>query len=355
MDKYQLFRQLLPSLFPLIVFIVVDEFFGTQAGLLVAVSFGIAQLLFSFIKNKVFDKFTFFDTLLIVILGGVSYVLENEIFFKLKPALVGVILCVLLGVSAFSRLNVFAMMSKRYFDGITLNDEQVRQFTRSLKVLFGIFLIHTGLVLYSAFYMSKEAWAFISTVLFYLLFGAYVAFEVGRNWLKNRTFRKEEWLPLVDEKGKIVGKAPRSAVHQNKELLHPVVHMHVINGKREVYLQKRAATKAVQPGKWDTAVGGHVMLHENVETALHRETEEELGIRDCNAVPVCQYVLKMGNESELVFLHYTRYDGDIRLNAAEAEDGRFWTVPEVKEQLGKGVFTPSFEIELPLLRKRSIL
>ena len=38
--------------------------------------------------------------------------------------------------------------------------------------------------------------------------------------------------------------------------------------------------KDIQPGKWDTAVGGHVDYGESVEDALFRETREELGITD---------------------------------------------------------------------------
>jgi isopentenyldiphosphate isomerase/intracellular septation protein A len=355
MNKYKLLKILLPSLFPLIVFILVDEIYGTSAGLIVAVGFGIAQLFFTYFKDKVFDKFTLFDTALIVILGGISYLLENDIFFKLKPALVGAILCILLGVSAFSKFNVFTLMSKRYFEGINFNDEQVKQLNRSIKTLFFIFSFHTLLVLYSAFFMSKEVWAFISTALFYMLFGVYFVYELLRNQIKNLRYRKEEWLPLVDEKGKIVGKAPRSIVHQNKELLHPVVHLHVINKKKQLYLQKRLSTKLVQPGKWDTSVGGHVTVDENVEISLKREAEEEIGISNFNAVLLCQYIWKTEIESELVFLFYAHYDGEITYNKNEIEDGRFWNLSELNNKIGKGLLTPNLEIEYDLLKQQSII
>ena len=355
MTKLQLLKKLLPSLFPLIVFIVVDEFYGTSVGLIVAVGFGIAQLLFSFVKDKAFDKFTLFDTLLIVLLGSVSYVLDNDIFFKLKPALIGAILCILLGISAFSKLNLFGMMSKRYFEGINFNDEQVLQFNRSLKVLFYIFAFHTALVLYSAFFLSKEAWAFISTALFYILFGVYFLYEIVKNRIARRKYMKEEWLPLVDEKGGIIGKAPRSVVHRTKDMLHPVVHMHVINSRRQVYLQKRLVTKLVEPGKWDTSVGGHIAVGEDVETALKREAQEEIGISGFEANPVCQLVFKTERESELVFLLYARFDGEISTNPAEVEEGRFWRISEVNKNLGSGIFTPGFEMEFKILKERGIV
>ena len=43
-------------------------------------------------------------------------------------------------------------------------------------------------------------------------------------------------------------------------LLHPVVHLHLFNSRGELYLQKRPEWKDIQPGRWDTAVGGHVAV-----------------------------------------------------------------------------------------------
>ena len=89
---------------------------------------------------------------------------------------------------------------------------------------------------------------------------------------------KEEWFPLVDEKGETIGKATRKECHSGSKMLHPVVHLHIFNKAGDLYLQKRSINKDIQPGKWDTAVGGHIDYEETVEDALHREVREELGI-----------------------------------------------------------------------------
>lgn len=90
----------------------------------------------------------------------------------------------------------------------------------------------------------------------------------------------EEIFPVVDAAGNVVGKATRGECHGGSMLLHPVVHLHVFNSRGELYLQKRPAWKDIQPGRWDTAVGGHVDYGETIAEALRREVREELGITD---------------------------------------------------------------------------
>lgn len=154
----------------------------------------------------------------------------------------------------------------------------------------------------------------------------------------------QELFPIVDEEGNITGAATRGECHNGSRLLHPVVHLHVFNSKGELYLQKRPAWKEIQPGKWDTAVGGHVDLGENIEMALKREVEEELGITDFTPETITQYLYDSQKERELVFVHKTVYDGAIT-PSPETDGGRFWSIAEIKENLGKGIFTPNFESE----------
>ncbi|MDP4203295.1 MAG: NUDIX domain-containing protein [Bacteroidota bacterium] len=161
----------------------------------------------------------------------------------------------------------------------------------------------------------------------------------------------DEIFPLVDEQGNVIGKATRKECHGGTFWLHPVVHLHIFNSKGELFLQKRAMTKDTQPGKWDTAVGGHVDYGEDVETALNREAFEELGVTGFTSSVVARYVWQSAVEKELVNAFRTVYNGKFKLDYNELDEGRFWSIDEIKSSLGKGIFTPNFEHDFMLVMK----
>ena len=154
----------------------------------------------------------------------------------------------------------------------------------------------------------------------------------------------EEIFPVVDENGTTVGKATRGECHSGSKLLHPVVHLHLFDSSGRIYLQQRPLWKDIQPGKWDTAVGGHIDYGESVEAALRRETQEELGLTDLSVEFLLKYVFESERERELVHVFRVTYDGDVR-PSDELDGGRFWSLDELREAFGKGVLTPNFEQE----------
>lgn len=159
---------------------------------------------------------------------------------------------------------------------------------------------------------------------------------------------QNEKLPLVDENGHVIGCATRGECHAGgaNRPLHPVVHLHVFDAQGRLYLQKRPEWKDVQPGKWDTAVGGHVDYGEDVPTALSREAREELGLTDFEPVFLRSYVFECLRERELINAYMTTVT-EAPHPTSELDGGRFWSPAEIRASLtaDPSPFTPNFAQE----------
>jgi len=152
-------------------------------------------------------------------------------------------------------------------------------------------------------------------------------------------------LKLVNGEGRPIGRAPRGVCHGNPSLTHQVVHVLVLNSDSRIYLQKRSESKDIQPGKWDTSVGGHVLPGETTTSAAQREMAEELGIRREPIEYLYSYVHESPVETEQVTTYMCVYNGEIQPDPDEIEEGRFWSIDEIEANLGTGIFTPNFEEE----------
>lgn len=361
MNPMTLIKSLLPGLLPLIVFVGAEAVFGETVGLVVGVAVGVGEFFLTLIRERRPDPFVAADTLLLAAAGGLSLLLHDEIFFKLKPAIVELVLGAGMGLLLILPPDYLKGYIGRQLRGIQIQDAALPAMRRSLGLMLVALALHIGLTVWAAVALSTALWGFISGGLLYILFGLFAGVPFALQLLARRREMRargsgEEMLPLVDEDGKVLGQAPRSECHRGPGKLHPVVHLQISDGDGHLYLQKRSASKLVQPGAWDSAVGGHVSVGEDLRTALGRELREELGVTalaleaaKAKIEPLLRYRWDTEIESELVFSFGLRYRGPFAPSPDEVEEARFWSIAEILANMGKGVFTPNFEHEFKLI------
>ncbi len=149
---------------------------------------------------------------------------------------------------------------------------------------------------------------------------------------------------LVDIDDRVIGQATRKKIHQNN-LLHRSVHVFVFNPQGDLYLQKRALSKDENPGFWDTSCAGHLDAGEDYLTAANRELMEELTISE----PLHPFMqIKACKESYWEHVHaYTcTTHQPIKINPAEIQEGRYWSLDEISHALSQKQFqfTSTFKI-----------
>ncbi|MEI6091903.1 MAG: NUDIX domain-containing protein [bacterium] len=354
-NKSGILKQLLPGIIPLLVYIIADAIFGELWGMIIAAGLSVVEFAVIYFRSKVADKFVLFDLALVAIFGGISIISNNPIFFKLKPAIIEFTMAAFLGIALFVNISLLTKFIYRYFPTLKLSELQMEQMRKSIKWLFWIICFHIGTIVYSAYFLPKEIWAFISSIGLYILFGIWFCFELLNKKMKQRKYGKlyegEEWFDLVDNAGNKIGEAPRSVCHSQPGLMHSVVHLHIFSRNGGLYLQHRNADRQIQPGKWDSAVGGHVSRGETIQTALFREASEEVGLKSFNPQALFRYVWETVVETELVHTFITVLDFEPVFDKSEMDDFKLWKIADIKRNLGKNIFTPNFEHEFKLLEK----
>ncbi|WP_051008533.1 NUDIX domain-containing protein [Candidatus Kinetoplastidibacterium crithidiae] len=102
--------------------------------------------------------------------------------------------------------------------------------------------------------------------------------------IKNYSTKKwnNELLDITDNNQKTIGYIERSTARA-LGLKTRVVHLNAWNSNTSIWISKRSNKKAINPGKWDTLVGGLVSYKENINQALKRESLEEANL-DISAI-----------------------------------------------------------------------
>jgi isopentenyldiphosphate isomerase len=370
MNPAALLRSLVPAFLPLLAFVLAEAFFGETVGLVVGLACGLGEFAWVLAREKRADPFIAADTALLALAGGLSLALGNALFFKLKPAVVEFVLGAALGLLLVLPSTFLEGYFGRVLRGTSIPPGAVPALRRSVGLMIVLLLIHAGLTAWAAVALSDAAWGFVSGGLFYILFGlAFLAqwiaarLQGGRLAARRgpgpagfRHPRGVEILPLVDEEGRVVGSAPRPDCHRAPGMLHPVVRLHLFDREGRIFLQKRAAGKDTEPGKWDAAMAGHVSLGEDLGKALSRELHEELGVSalafeaaGATAEILFRYRNDTAIESELVFVFAAKYEGPFAPDPTEVAEFRAWTREEVAAARGGGQLTPMLERDLEAL------
>ncbi|MDP3765869.1 MAG: NUDIX domain-containing protein [Nanoarchaeota archaeon] len=150
----------------------------------------------------------------------------------------------------------------------------------------------------------------------------------------------EEMIVIVDDNDNVIGKATWKEM-MDKGLLHRTSNVLVFNSKGELFVHKRANTVRLYPGMYDVKIGGSVRTEENYEEAAKRELKEEAGILNPKLIELFKLKSRRKDNNVNRTIFKCVYDGQLKLDKSEVEDGRFMKIRDVKKLLDKNNLSPS--------------
>jgi len=138
-----------------------------------------------------------------------------------------------------------------------------------------------------------------------------------------------EQVVLLDEKGKPIGKADKLSIHGANTPLHLAFSCYVFNEKGQLLMTMRAKSKKVWPGVWTNSVCGHPAPNEDMENAIARRLQFELGMTATDfkvVLPDYRYKTPPFNgiiENEICPVYIARATSEPRINKDEVEEYRW--------------------------------
>lgn len=163
------------GILPVIAFTVIEEKYGTVAGLVAGMAFGAGEIAYELIRHKKVSKITWFGNGMLLALGAVSLVTNEGIWFKLQPAILEAVFAAGFIGSLFLRKNLLEWLMKA--QGAEL-PPLLQPFLDGLCFRVGLFfLAHAALATHAAYNWSTEAWALLKGVGFMGSFVVYLFFE----------------------------------------------------------------------------------------------------------------------------------------------------------------------------------
>lgn len=173
--KKQMMSLFFAGLLPVLAFTFIEEYYGTIAGLIAGMVFGVGEITYELIKYRKVQKITWIGNGLLLGLGAISLISSEGLWFKMQPALMEGALVIALWGSLILKKPLLVVLAEQQGQSFP---PAVKQRMSGMTFRVGLFFaIQTGLAVWSALYWSTTAWALLKGVGLTVSFIVYLILE----------------------------------------------------------------------------------------------------------------------------------------------------------------------------------
>jgi len=346
------------GILPLLLFMFLDNFFSYKISFIIAVLICMVSLLLYRIlsKDRIY-QFLLLPASATLMLYAVFIFLRLEpVLFIYSPIIIEVLLVVVLAIIGFTKRIVLRSLrnSKSPPYRKTMMRTALNEFYFLVQIVQSVYTLHLFIILFYTMLPADTQDVHIERFLYrYLgmIFGvAIIGYEQIRISLMHGSLKKEMWLPVLDDNGKVVGCMARSVSRSvSKKYYHPIVRIAVIY-KGMLYLMKRSKKDFVSPEMLDYPFQRDVIYRHSIEATAKEVIGNLAEEKDMNPRFMIRYTYENDKVKHQVSLFVLCLRTEEQFNKCRHFGGKLWTGKQIDENMGKGVFSGYFEEEYPYLK-----
>lgn len=353
------------GLLPLLLFLVLDNYFTYLQSFLVSVVFcTLSMLIFHGLrKDKVYAFMLLPASLTFVLYSFFLIFMRIEsVLVVYTPLIVEVLFVVVLilirmtrkglmrkirnsEIPAYQRTNALTLLNEFFF---------IAQIAQNLYTLhlFAVILYSIIPETMQNVWWSRLLYRDLGVIIGVLV----IVYEQIRLMMLQGRLRKEMWLPVLNDKGNVIGSIAYSVSRLlPKKYYHPIIRVALVyNGM--LYLSKRNAYSCVSPSLLDYPFYRYVLFRQTIEAAVHQAIEKlRVQIKTIEPFPLIRYTFENEKVKHQVSLFIVRINDEKLLEPLKEKNGKLWSVRQIEENLPHGIFSEYFEKEFLYLKNTVLL
>jgi len=341
---------------PLLIFLVVDDFFGMTLGWKISFPIAIGLLIYMyFVYNQIFTWHLIFTILYFAvgIIASIETLLPVKIVSNalIYESVVFLCLMVLLAFRKKIQKLITGMIS--YLIPMSNNFNELYRVIKALTIILFVYvsvsLIVEATIKDNTIYQLMLQYIYLGIIVFLAMY------EILRVELIRYKLFKEEWWPIVGTQGKIIGSIEHlTSLKDEKKYTHPVVHVLLID-KSMVLLKKRPSNDPESPDLWDSSISNHVKIGETIEQCVERSGEEKYALNNFRFMYLSNFSVVGKNENQYAFLFVSCLQAEYKFKQENLVQTKWWTQGQIEDNLKAGIFSENFKVEFDLLQRSGLL
>lgn len=347
------------GLLPVFLFMFLTSHFSYVISFVTAAIFCVVSITLFFLLRDRFFQFMLFPSAAVLILYSLLLFSQLEpVLFIYSPLLVELFLVIVLSVTLLLKRPI--MKRVRLSMTQTVRKSHLRlsisEFFYVAQIMQNLYTLHLFSVLVFTILpdsMKSIHFEYILMHDFGIVIGvAMMFYEQIRLKLLYGNLRKETWLPVLNDKGQVIGRIAQSISMRlsSGRFRHPVVRLAVLyDGK--LFLTRRGDAEGVSPGMLDFPIRSYVPYKKTVEQTLTEKVHAI--IKDEHLKPrfLVRYLFDDEKAKSQVSLYVLNLQSEDQLYEIKKRvSGKLWTIKQIEEELEADLFSKYFIREFPYLQ-----